>query len=315
MASNAWATCSPFSTPTVTSALSAPWPLVTLRPNSAAYSMLPKACVAPSSMAFSALERHRVDGDDVARPGVRGTLDRVDADAADAHDDHRVTGPDLTGLDRRAPPGADAAADQAGHLERDLLGDLHGGADVDRGDLGEGAQAAHLADRVAVAGVEPEALGVVPAAADQEVSHRKSQMYCWPLAQYRQRPQPGEEREDDVVALLEALRARAHRGDHAGALVAAEEGVLADREVPGGDVVVGVAQPGGGQLDLELAGLRVVDDQVHDLVLAGAERMIAPRVLTGTETSSSPSPSRAVRRMRGHAWLPLARYGAGITRG
>ena len=72
-----------------------------------------------------------------------------------------------------------------------------------------------------------------------------------------------------MVALLEALRARADRGDDAGALVAADQRELADRAVAGGDVVVGVAQARGGQLDLELTGLRVVDAELHDLPLAG----------------------------------------------
>jgi hypothetical protein len=42
-------------TPTVTSAWSAPWPLVTLRAKSAASSMLSKVWVAPNSVAFSRL--------------------------------------------------------------------------------------------------------------------------------------------------------------------------------------------------------------------------------------------------------------------
>jgi hypothetical protein len=49
IASNAWPMCSTLSTPTVTIALSAPCPLVTLRANSAASSMLAKVSVAPSS--------------------------------------------------------------------------------------------------------------------------------------------------------------------------------------------------------------------------------------------------------------------------
>ena len=78
-------------------------------------------------------------------------------------------------------------------------------------------------------------------------------MYCWPLAQYRQRPQPGRNEKTTWSPSSKPFDAGADGGDDAGALVAAEERVLADGHVAGGDVVVGVAQPGGGQLDLELA--------------------------------------------------------------
>ena len=71
-----------------------------------------------------ALELDRVDGDDVASAGVGRTLDGVDADTADAHDDHGLAGVDLGGVDRRAPAGADAATDKAGLLERQILGNL-----------------------------------------------------------------------------------------------------------------------------------------------------------------------------------------------
>jgi hypothetical protein len=71
-----------------------------------------------------------------------------------------------------------------------------------------------------------------------------------------------------VVALLEPLGVLPGLGHDAGALVAAGERVDPDRDVAGSDVVVGVAQPGCGQLDLDLAGTRVVHLQVDDLVLA-----------------------------------------------
>ena len=74
-----------------------------------------------------ALEGDRVDGDDVAGAGVRRALDGVDADAADAHDDHRLTGPDLRRVHRGSPSGADAAAGEAGDLERDVVRDLDRG--------------------------------------------------------------------------------------------------------------------------------------------------------------------------------------------
>ncbi len=55
IAENACATCSGLVTPTVTIAESAPWPLVNCLASSVASSMDSKACVAPSSWAFSRL--------------------------------------------------------------------------------------------------------------------------------------------------------------------------------------------------------------------------------------------------------------------
>ena len=79
----------------------------------------------------------------------------------------------------------------------------------------------------------------------------------------------GQEREDDVVALLEARACSAPTSRRPRTLVAAAERVHADRHVAGGDVVVGVAQAGRHHLDPDLALTRVVDLEVHDLELAG----------------------------------------------
>ena len=54
-----------------------------------------------------------------------------------------------------------------------------------------------------------------------------------------------------------------------GALVPAGERVDPGGQVSGGHVVVGVAQAGGGKLDLDLAGAGVLQLEVDDLVLAG----------------------------------------------
>src|SRR5581483_5384168 len=70
------------------------------------------------------LERHRVDGDDHRGAGVAGALHGVDADAADAHDDVHVAGPDAAGDHRRTPPGRHAAADEGGLPEGDVVVDL-----------------------------------------------------------------------------------------------------------------------------------------------------------------------------------------------
>ncbi len=66
-----------------------------------------------------------------------------------------------------------------------------------------------------------------------------------------------------MVAHLQALHAGAHLGDDARALVPAEEGELRGGGT-GDDVLVGVAQAGGGELDHDLPGHRVADLDLLD---------------------------------------------------
>ena len=79
--------------------------------------------------------------------------------------------------------------------------------------LGERRDAAHLADRLAVE--VRRKLSVVAARPDQRCAPR-SQRFCMPGAHQRHCPHAGQEREDDVVALLPAGvsgSARGARGD------------------------------------------------------------------------------------------------------
>ena len=78
--------------------------------------------VAPKIGGLLALELDRVDGDDVAGAGHGRALHGVHADAADADDDDGLAGLDVGGVDRRAPAGGDAAADEGGLVERDVVG-------------------------------------------------------------------------------------------------------------------------------------------------------------------------------------------------
>src|SRR6266568_8629848 len=87
-----------------------------------------------------ALVLQRVDGDDVLRAGIAGALDRVDADAVDRDS---VAGGDVRGVDRRAPPGRHAAADQHGLVKRQVVVDLDGRGLADHAVLAEGADHAH----------------------------------------------------------------------------------------------------------------------------------------------------------------------------
>jgi len=123
-------------------------------------------------------------------------------------------------------------------------------------------------DDGAVGGGEPEALQVVEAGADEQPSAEVAQV-GHAVGAPAALAAGGQEGEDDVVALLVAPGVRADGGDDAGALVAAAHRVVGDRDVAGGDVVVGVAHARRGDLHLELAGAGVVGDEVDDLVLAG----------------------------------------------
>jgi hypothetical protein len=61
----------------------------------------------------------------VVAPAMLGTLDHVEAHAAAADHGHGVAGGDVGGVERRAHAGEHAAADERGHVERHVVGDLH----------------------------------------------------------------------------------------------------------------------------------------------------------------------------------------------
>jgi hypothetical protein len=159
----------------------------------------------------------------------------------------------------------------------------------------EGAEPAHLAHVLAVGGLDAEARRVVPPRTDQQVRAGVADVLLPIGAEYRHRPQPGRNEKTTWSPSSKPFTPGPTAVTTPAPSWPPRKGVLADGHVTGGDVVVGVAQPGGGQLDLEFAGLRIIDDEVDDLPWPGADRRIAPRVFTGTGTSSSPSSLRAVR--------------------
>jgi hypothetical protein len=233
---------------------------------SVASSIDSKASVAPSSRAFSRLNATGSTARTFAAPRVGRALDRVGADAADALDDHGVAGLDLAGVHRGAPAGADRAAEQAGDLELGVLRDLDRRVDRDGRVLGERRDAAHLADVGAV--LEVQAGGVLgPAGAGQQARAEVAEVRVTGGAPAALAA-GGQEREEDLVADLEARGVRTDGLDDPAALVAAREGVGADRDVTGGDVVVRVAQARRDHLHADLVLTRVVDLDRRRLVLA-----------------------------------------------
>ena len=205
-------------------------------------------------------ERDRVDDDDVLGSGVYSALHRVDADAADAVDDHDVARADVARVDRRTPPGRHAAADEDGLVQRQPVVDLDHRVLADRRALAERAQHAHAAEVLAAAVEAERAVGQHAfedggAHVAQRLSARRAVAAC-AATRY--------ERADHVIARLDLGDAGADLLDDARPLVAADHRI-ARRQVAIGEVEVGVAQARGGVLDQYLAFLGAVEVEFHDL--------------------------------------------------
>src|SRR5690349_4694081 len=207
-----------------------------------------------------ALVLQRVDGDDVLRAGVAGALHRVDADAADAVDRHRVAGHDVRGVHGGAPAGRHAAADQHGLLQRQVAVDLDDRGLADGAVLAEGPDHAHRAVIAAGAGHrEPLAGQVAPEDGRAHVADGLAAGGAVAAdAAVR------DERADDVIAGLDPRHARPGLLDDPGALVAEYHG-QPRREVAVRDVHVGVAQARVGVADEYLAVLRAIQVELFDL--------------------------------------------------
>ena len=201
-----------------------------------------------------ALELHRVDGEDHLRAGEACALHGRRPDAPDADHGHVVTGPYVRRVDRGAPAGGDAAADEAGLVERDVVEDLHARRLVDHGVGGEGAEAHHGGDVLApgvVAHRSVELLARHEDAADvAEVRVTRGARGALPAG--------GDEAQHHVVAGGQAGDAGTHFLDHPGALVSADDGE-GHGHVAGEQVLVGMAHARCRQLDEDLALLRRVE--------------------------------------------------------
>src|SRR6185437_1334426 len=84
-----------------------------------------------------------VDADDLVGAREAQPLDDIEPDAAEAEDDRIGAGLDLGGVDHRAHPGGDAAADIAGLVERRVAADLRHRDLGQHSEIGEG-RAAHV---------------------------------------------------------------------------------------------------------------------------------------------------------------------------
>ena len=182
----------------------------------------------PEARCESPLELDGVDGEDSLRAGEARSLDGAGADPSDADDRHVVSRPHLGGVDGRPPPGRDAAPDEAGLVQRDVVEDLHAGRLIHDGVLGERAQAHH--------GVEILSPGMVPGGSVQLAARHERGAH---VAQVRVAggagralPAGGHESEDDVVTGGQPSHAGADLFDHAGTFMPTDHGQRA-REVTG----------------------------------------------------------------------------------
>src|ERR1700686_4638785 len=210
-----------------------------------------------------AFELDRVDGDHVPGAGDHRALQRAHADAADSDDDDRLAGLNLGDVGGRAEAGGQRTAHDGGRLER------HAVVDLDHGVLVHGQMGSERAEQVhrrhlPAAGIHPTG-----AVRDRLPAEQHS-------AAVAQRPEAlqarlavaaaGDERKDDVVALLDVCDTVADLGHDARALVAAE-GREGDRGVSVHQVIVRVAHARGVQPDLYF-----IRDRVADLDLVDPER-------------------------------------------
>src|SRR5581483_6902293 len=201
----------------------------------------------------------RDNGDDVGGAGAAGALYGVDADAADTVDGHGVARADLGGVDGRAPPGGNAAPDEDGGLERQIVVDLHARRLGDRPPLGERADHAHGAE-VVVAAVEAER--PVGHAALEDGGAEVAEVLLAGGAPAAEAA-GGDERAHHVVAGLDPADARPDLLDDAGTLVAPDEGE-AGNDVAVAEVLVGVAEAGGDVADEDLTLLRRIEVKFDD---------------------------------------------------
>ena len=228
--------------PTVMIAESAPWPLVNDLASSVASSMVSTPCVAPTCCAFSRFIATGSTAMTLAAPACEAPWTALIPIPPMPMTITVCPGCTWAELTAEPQPVPTLQPSRQTLSSGQVVVDLHRRVGRDRGGLHEGRDAAHLADRGVRPGeLEPEVGRVLPPGAREQPGAEVAEVL---LA--RSAPAAvaagGQEREDDVVALLDPLVVRRCRRDDARALVAARERVDADRDVAGGDVVVGVAK-------------------------------------------------------------------------
>jgi hypothetical protein len=184
---------------------------------------------------------------------------------ADAHHDDHLTRLHLGRVDRRAPAGWHAAAEQCGGAQRNVRGDLNRGPLRHHAVLGERADQRGAGDILALV---VHAVAAVELRAVHDQRAELAQVLL-PGGAERTAAAAGDERGHDVIADLQAGDPGADLRHDAGPLMPAAVGEVPDDAVGLGDVVVGVAQAGRDHPDQHLVVAGPVEVHVDDFPLAG----------------------------------------------
>ena len=198
----------------------------------------PHVCVAPNSIAFSRLNSTGSMAMICLAPASLAPWMALAPMPPTPTTATVSPGVDLGGVDRRAPAGDDAAAEQAGAVERDVLVDLDAAGLVDHGVVGERAEQAHQAEVLALRVVAGGAVGDLRAEAHQRAE--VAQVLVAGRAADGQRPHDGMKPNTTWSPGASQLTPSPTSCDDAGALVAADDRQL-ERQVAGDEVLVGVA--------------------------------------------------------------------------
>ena len=209
-----------------------------------------------------ALELDGIDRDHKSCSGGRRTLHRVDSDAADADDHHRVA--DLGSTDRggRSPTGGNTAAEQGRLVERDVLLDLDHRRLVDGHVRRKCSEQAHLDDRLVVEGDAVRLVG------DRLPGQQAGSLVADVLQTLRTGRTTSarrDEGENHVVAFFDARDTRSDLRHHSGAFVPAQGRVEGQRAGARTQMFVRMAQPRCGESDLHLTRDRVPQLDLFDL--------------------------------------------------
>lgn len=202
-----------------------------------------------------------IDTDDPVRTRQPRTLNDVEADAAQAEHHDIVADLDLGGVDHRADPGGDTAADIAAGLERRVLANF-GDRDLGQhGEVREGRAAHVMVDRLALVAEPGGTVGHQPLAlgrADRGAQVGLARKAAFALAAFRG------VQGDDMIARLDRRHARADLAHDPGAFMAehAGEDSLAVESVE--RIGIGMADARRHDLDQNLARLGTFQVELDD---------------------------------------------------
>ncbi|MEH2471598.1 hypothetical protein V1284_003042 [Nitrobacteraceae bacterium AZCC 2299] len=203
-----------------------------------------------------------IDADDLVGANHAGALDHVEADAAEPEHHDIGARRHLGGVDHRADPGGDAAADIAAGVERRVVADPGDGDLGQHREIREGRAAHVMIDRLALVAeargaVGHHALALGGADRGAEIGLLAQAAFALPAFRRVER--------DDMIAGFHRADAGPDLANDAGAFMAEDRGKDALAVKPVERIGIGVADAGGLDLDQHLAMLRTLEIDLDDL--------------------------------------------------